>query len=88
MGLLQKHWNSKSGTSINVIKLLMSFISQVFVLPFRSIVHSPFLGHSRRKWQKLMRPFLTFSLLVELERLIRQRLDVSLLTSLSFSFDF
>ena len=37
MGLLQKHWNSKSGTSINVIKLLMSFISRVFVLPFWSI---------------------------------------------------
>ena len=38
MGLLQKHWNSKSGTSINVIKLLMSFISRVFILPFRSIL--------------------------------------------------
>ena len=54
MGLLQKHWNSKSGTSINVIKLLMSFISRVFVLPFRSILtcvrldYQPLFGRGAR----------------------------------------
>ena len=54
MGLLQKHWNSKSGTSINVIRLLMSFISRVFVLPFRSILtcvrldYQPLFGRGAR----------------------------------------
>ena len=39
MGLLQKkkNSNSKSSASIDVIKLLMSFINQVFALQFRLI---------------------------------------------------